>query len=496
MPSAPSLRGTLIACLLSLWSTAALAQGNWWEPAIRCRVAVTVDPDGFTRQDRPVEVELELTTLLNTAGLGGPVSVDSLRVVDATAEQLVPFQFDPAADFDAATTGHGTVVFIAEGTLTAPHHYDIYFDSVVATPISFADQVAATAGVAYAGQNSIHVVTPRATYYLHEQGGGFASILDEDGNDWISFDPTPGSGSAGEYRGIPNLGVWAHPGYTDGGGGGELGSVSAILLDGPIKVTLQITTSDNASQKIWEIFPAFARMTLLRSGGNYWFLYEGTPGGSLDANDYCVRSPGTQTDINTAWHADLPDPEWVYFGDSGIDRVIFLVHHEDDDHVDQFWQMQDNMTVLGFGREYTCCTRYMSDVPAHFTIGLADAADQSTAIGHLNAAYRPLGLTVAEPEVYPPADADGAPPEGDGAPPGGDAVLPSGDSALPPGDTTASAGDLSGSGSDTDISGFTGDAMGAPLVTGCRCGAQAGGVVPVAMLLAVLRRRRRPRSVG
>ena len=97
---------------------------------------------------------------------------------------------------------------------------------------------------------------------------------------------------------------------------------------------------------------------------------------SIDANDYCVRSPGTETDIDTAWHEDLPDPEWVYFGDRAVDRVIFFVHHEDDSHGDQFWQMQGNMTVFGFGRKpHENPGTYMDQVPVHMTIGFAESRD-------------------------------------------------------------------------------------------------------------------------
>jgi hypothetical protein len=135
-----------------------------------------------------------------------------------------------------------------------------------------------------------------------------------------------------------------------------------------------------------------------KSGGNYWFLYEGTPGGALDANDYCVRSPGTRTDINTDWNGDLPGPEWAYFGDESLGKIIYLVHHEDDSHSDQFWQMQNNMTVFGFGREYTCCGRYMTEAPAHFTVGLADATSMDEALEILEGNWRPLQVIMGEPE--------------------------------------------------------------------------------------------------
>ncbi|MBI5772118.1 MAG: hypothetical protein HZA89_00055, partial [Verrucomicrobia bacterium] len=44
------------------------------------------------------------------------------------------------------------------------------------------------------------VETPSATYLYGKRGAGFASILDRDGHDWISY--RHGGRSAGEYRGL------------------------------------------------------------------------------------------------------------------------------------------------------------------------------------------------------------------------------------------------------------------------------------------------------
>src|SRR2546430_13171643 len=63
----------------------------------------------------------------------------------------------------------------------------------------------------YQGQPSYKIVTPSATWIYHQQGAGFAALIDRDGHDWISY--RPGGGSAGEYRGIPNCGMCFHPGY-------------------------------------------------------------------------------------------------------------------------------------------------------------------------------------------------------------------------------------------------------------------------------------------
>ena len=112
-------------------------------------------------------------------------------------------------------------------------------------------------------------------------------MIDGNGNDWISYRPT--GGSAGEYRGIPNLGDVFHPGYTN--------SSSRVLGTGPLKLTLVSTSTDGLWDCTWEIYHRFARFRLNRRGAtNYWFLYEGTPGGTFGATtDYVVRSNGLRT---------------------------------------------------------------------------------------------------------------------------------------------------------------------------------------------------------
>ncbi len=329
----------------------------------------------------PVEVDLDFAALLAELGKAGGFDPDSLRVVDSGSDQAVPFQFDSAA-----------LVFIAEGAMGSPRRFLVYFDAGSGfTPAQVTPLLSVTDGVQDEGWESFMIESQNATYYYHKDCAGFSSLEDQDGNDWISY--APSGGSAGDYRGIPNLGDWAHPGRD------QLNPTSELQSSGPVRVRIRSTTGDGAWEKHWDIFPRYARMTLDKSGGNYWFLYEGTPGGSLDAGDYCVRSPGTRTEINTDWHEDLPDPEWAYFGDAGLGRIIYLVHHEDDSHSDQFWQMQDNMTVFGFGRQYTCCDMYMTAAPATFTVGLGEATTIDEAKAVIDGAWRPLVVTAGSPEA-------------------------------------------------------------------------------------------------
>ena len=143
----------------------------------------------------------------------------------------------------------------------------------------------------------------------------------------------------------------------------------------------------------WEITDAWARLTVLRADHAYWFLYEGTPGGKLDvARQFCVRSGGMRTPAGRSWTGDLPGDEWVYFGDKKLRRVLYLVHHERDEHVDSYWPMQGNMTVFGFGRKGL--TKHMTKVPARFTVGFCESTDPKVVAAAIAAVTRPPKVTV------------------------------------------------------------------------------------------------------
>ncbi len=48
-------------------------------------------------------------------------------------------------------------------------------------------QVSIKEGIMDEGQECFVIKTPSATYYYQKAAGGFSSMVDPDGNDWISF---------------------------------------------------------------------------------------------------------------------------------------------------------------------------------------------------------------------------------------------------------------------------------------------------------------------
>ena len=294
------------------------ATGN--SPAIAFRIVdgllqqyqfdIQVGAGTTDRQDKPVDAAIDLTAFL--ASIPGTLDIQSLQVaeVDFTGELIndgVLFQFDQDPGFDPTTNAAGNLVFIMDGVTPAgvTRYYQLAFDLVGVCPDCPAPPVVAfpvsVDSLTYENQLTYQIATPQATYMYQTQGGGLASLIDLDSQDWISFHDVPGSETAGEYRGIPNLvfsegdaaNSFFHPGFTNG--------TSRLVNAGPLKVSVrsQAGPLENSWDVLWEFYPDYARLTVLEAGpsdnGPYWFLYEGTIGGSMDPGDVVVRSDGVET---------------------------------------------------------------------------------------------------------------------------------------------------------------------------------------------------------
>jgi uncharacterized protein YodC (DUF2158 family) len=333
---------------------------------------IHIHANGFQRWDKPVEVPLETDTPVSNV-----IEIDR----EGTAlDAAVPFQHDP--------DGRLVLLLTSITPADATRHYRLAFgpDAQRIEPL-----VTLRDGVEDEGQESYQAITTSATWFYHKLGAGFSSLLDRDGLDWLSYHP--GGGSAGEYRGIPNMG---HPeGYCHPG---KAASHSQVTAGGPLCVRIQSASNDGMMCCRWDNFPGYARLTVLQMRTPYWFLYEGTPGGNpggqLDeAGGYCVRSDGVRTPLSERWEGPLPAPEWVYFGASNVARVLYLVHHEADAEIDSYWPMEHDMTVFGFGR--LGLEKFMTQVPARFTVGFVEDG----AFGHvqeaIDSAFRPLSIDLS-----------------------------------------------------------------------------------------------------
>ena len=397
--------------LLSLAFVASAQTGPTGDAAqYKYRVSLQVRAAGYERDDKPVEVEIDFSRMLARRRWSDYVDPAHLALFEATEDGLVPiaFQFDRCEGFHSWTEARGTLIFVMAGRTTADaeRQFYIYFGlrgfaprPGVSTPLH---PVSVSSVPDHEGQESFCVRTSSATYYYHRLGAGFASLEDEDGNDWLGYNPGVGSrsnsGSGGQYRGTPNMGYpegYCHP--------GEKVSDSRIVSSGPIKVAIESMSNDGKMHCRWDIFPHWARLTVLRMRTPYWYLYEGTPGGALDMDsDLCVRPEGAGYVTTTAsekWEGDITGTdgiEWLCFTDANAERSLYVVHHEDDDEMDSYWPMNEEMTVFGFGR--LGLKKFMERVPAYFTVGLCDHMEPERVHAVINNGCQPLSISLGSVE--------------------------------------------------------------------------------------------------
>lgn len=213
------------------------------------------------------------------------------------------------------------------------------------TVSAFADVVVTE--VRHAEIDCWKIETPTTTYLFDKVGGGLAEMFDSEGKGWIKWNW--GQGWSGINRGIPNM-VWEengqnffHPGHT-----GDKASVCTYEKKDGI-ATITCVSANGAWETVWEFFETHARMTVTKVNGNYWFLYEGLPGGELDENDWYMLSNGTKAGATVRSEIDIPSPEWIVWGDDNVEHVLFLTHSPDDDAGD-FNTTTGTMTIFGFGR--------------------------------------------------------------------------------------------------------------------------------------------------
>ncbi len=361
------------------------------------RVPIVADPGDNARLDALAEVSIDLSAALAQAGGSGPIALDSLRLVEVDeagtlVDAAAPFQFDPAAGFDVAGNAVGSLNILLSGTTDAGQlrHYELYFDveGSAFTPQVVAPRITVDEGIEDEGLTTIRVENDGGQFLYDVDGGGFSSIVDVDGNEWIGWSNS--SGSAGEYRGVPNLVYpegFMHPGLG--------GVTSTIVNSGPLEVTIRSVSSDGAWVTEWEIGPSSAELTVVEAPKSYWFLYEGTPGGTLEpATDVVGRSDGTVSPASEAWTGDLVGDEWVYFGDPSVGRSLVVANRNPDAAVDSYYPMNGEMTVFGFGRSGV--GSYLDAAPAEFSIELVESTDFPTVASSAGGAVWAVSTSVGD----------------------------------------------------------------------------------------------------
>jgi hypothetical protein len=380
----------------------------WWDYGWRYRAQVTVSADGQARYDRPAEVPINFSTILNSLGASGSLNTNSIRVVETDSigtiqNSAVPFQFDKDPTFDSASSASGALVFMLTGTTpsAAKRYFDVYFDTNSAIPVaSVVPLVGVDENASDEGQSAYKVTGLGVTYYYQKDAGGFSSMLDKNSVDWLDFHPTPGSQSSGEYRGVPNA-IFSipnpslnafHPGKTN--------STSSIVARGPLKITVHTATNNGQFECLWSFYPRYTTMTMTKAAFNYWWLVEGVPGGTLEpSQDFMYRSDGVKQFLDVMYTGTISSPEWVYFGDKSGTRSLYAMHHEADAAPDCYYTLDGVMTVFGFGRDGLELSGYIDATRNQtFTLGLLEGTAFAQCADSINAIYKPLSVTVGASE--------------------------------------------------------------------------------------------------
>jgi len=215
----------------------------------------------------------------------------------------------------------------------------------------------------YEGRPHFIIKTIGAIYYFDKAGGGLSRMIDSDGNDWINFKKEPWGkvpeSAASAFRGIPNAvfqgedGGCGHPGFDQ--------CISELEGENLIRTK----SKSGKWEWTWEFKEDCAVLTVVKTDTtrNYWFLYEGTVGGSYSPrNSYWGNS-------EKGPHRELPDHmsgervignwDWVYFGRTDRDNILFVKNCTNRGEDASFSYMgnsdkgidaNDGMLVFGFGR--------------------------------------------------------------------------------------------------------------------------------------------------
>lgn len=226
------------------------------------------------------------------------------------------------------------------------------------------------------GDPAFIVTTPTATFYLEKQGGGLSSMLDRDGVDWLGFHKEPGSAHKGEYRGFPNAVHKQDGNFFHAMNASTDPSTSRIDIDTANHVRITVTSGNEAWEGQYDFYPDRLDFTMSKvsPGHKYWIQYEGVPGGEMDVDDFRLSSADSQPQsLDTAFRGDLPAPEWMAFGDQNSPRVLYMLHHQDDAHPDDYAYRPD-MTVFAFGRRDK--DKFLT-TPQTFSIGFIESKDHA-----------------------------------------------------------------------------------------------------------------------
>ena len=371
--------------------------GEWWGGSWNYRTGVFIDSGDTMREDAVVNIPIDFDALISQAGGAGVHDPSRVRCVEVTSNgELVN-------ENTRCQSGDGELVLLVDGntTVSTRRYFHVYFDHSFGGEVDLRDPlVTITENVVDEGFESIEIATNFGVLNYHIGGAGFSSLVDNDNIDWIDYNSA--AGASGVFRGIPNLVPPADGGYFHPGPA----TASTEVVDvGPIRVRFESVTNDGLWRVRWDAYPNHLTFVVLeKPQTTYWFLYEGTPGGVLDAADSTVRSIGTSSTLNglDTWGEDIPVEEWVMVNASEVPRSLFVAKQNDDTAFDSYRPAAPNaglMTILGFGREGV--DAQLTETNDAIFVGLLETQNFMTAQSHIRSLIRNLQAGHVEPSVRP-----------------------------------------------------------------------------------------------
>ena len=228
--------------------------------------------------------------------------------------------------------------------------------------IMFSSGAQSITEVSYQERPHFRIISNQGVYLYDRSGGGFSSIKDQEGIEWVGYQPGDGKvpeSAASDFRGIPNL-VFrgedsgaGHPGFEQ--------CISELVA--PDKIHTKSVSGNWAWE--WTFYEEGVLLEVLQVDASraYWFLYEGIPGGSFDPNQKFWGNDidGIRFDkpVLKADSIASGSWKWAYFGDHRLNRSLIVIQLTPDEEEDNFSYMgnssagilsPDGMVVFGFGR--------------------------------------------------------------------------------------------------------------------------------------------------
>jgi hypothetical protein len=243
--------------------------------------------------------------------------------------------------------------------------------------------------IEHQGQHSFEITTEKAVYIYQSEAGGFSGIIDRRGNDWISFKAGKAESpraAAGMFRGLPNF-VFpdniGHPGYRHC-------RSEADADEDRIVITTESGNGDWAWECSFHEDRAEIDMKSVPASRTYWFLYEGTIGGTYEPEQWFWG-----TESGRMFGRDYPGeslretsvlkkPGWIYFGHEDADDILFCARKAEGQEPCTLYFMgdsgggaddRDGMVVFGFGRNSGTGSEFRS--PQGFVIGFMEKANHA-----------------------------------------------------------------------------------------------------------------------